>query len=221
MTKANNFLQSISLLPSKPELSYIELPNPRDISVKFPTKTPDFGKIKEFGKILRKSHFNQLVLGKRIGEKVQLKPIQFLTDLLPPPYPPQFKYKPDIKEFNWSTFAEPHQELTTEKVIEKQKISEEKLKKMQPPRDYPSSAQSEILMPKVPTQSIIPIQTASQYSRSLPVPTQNTLNDSEKTAYAELITLLQKKDRSHDPRLQLKIEQILSEFPNLCNFLKA
>lgn len=222
--RTNNLLQILNNLPTKPDLQHIELPNPRDLTLKFVSKPPDFSKIKEFGKSLKKNHFNQLVLGKRCGEKTQVKPIQFLTDLLPPPYPPQFKYKPEIKLSDWGAFLEPHQELNTEKVIEKQKAFEEKLKKMQPPRDYAPSAQTEIMMPKTPMQIIqpvMPIQSTTQFPRNLAMPTQSSLSEDEKTAFTELLALLQKKDRSHDPRLQLKIEHLLNQYPNLCSYLKS
>lgn len=219
--KANGILQALTLLPQKPDIQYIELPKHRELNVKFAVKSPDFAKIKDYGKAIRKNHFNQLVHGKRFGEKPQVKAVQYLTDLLPPPYPPQFKFKSEIKKEDLMVFAEPHQELTVIKVQEKQKAFEEKMKKLQPPGGYVASAPVEIMMPKAPIQQIVPIQQApQQYTRNLTLPVQSPLTDVEKNAFNELAALLQKKDRSHDPRLQYRIEQILSDYPNLCSYLK-
>ncbi|OMJ87968.1 hypothetical protein SteCoe_10204 [Stentor coeruleus] len=223
--KANTFLKTLASLTSIQPIPSIDLPIPRDINIKFPAKTPDFNKIKDFSKILKKNHSNQLILSKRVGEKIQVKPIQFLTDLLPPPYPPQFKYKVDIKVSDWSSFNEAHQELTTEKVLEKQKIFEEKIKKSLPPNGYVPSNQNEIMMPKAPIQPMMPIQQTiqqtmnTQFTRNIAAP-QNFLNDSERKAYNELANLIQKKDRSQDPRLQLRIDQILGDYPSFANYLK-
>jgi hypothetical protein len=219
--KANSILQSLTSLPQKPDIQYIELPKIRDLNSKFAVKGPDYGKIKEFGKNLRKNHANQLVLGKRFGEKNLVKPIQFLTDFLPPPYPALFKFKPEFKKDDWMTFAEPLQELITAKVQERQRNFEDKLKKLQPPSGYAPTAQVEIMMPKAPIQQMVPMQPPpQQFTRSLALPAQTTLNDAEKMAFNELAGLLQKKDRSYDPRLQVRIEHILSDYPNLVNFLK-
>ena len=220
-SKGNSILTLMTSLPKKPDIQYIELPKARDLSNKFPSKSPDFEKIKEFSKGLKKIHSNQLVLGKRFGEKTQVKPIQYLTDLLPPPYPPQFKFKPEFKKDEWMVFAEPHQELNTIKVQERQRVFEEKLKKAQPPQGYAPTAQVEIMMPKAPIQQMVPMHNQQQqYTRSMTLPSQTTLNDAEKKAFYELVELLQKKDRSYDPRIQFKIEGILSDYPNLMSYLK-
>ena len=220
--KAAALLPLIASLNSRPDFQYVELPNPRDLSLKFPAKAPDLTKIKEFSKNLKKNHFNQIVLSRRFGEKTQVKPIQFLTDLLPPPYPPQFKYKSEIKASDWVSFAEPHQELTADKVIEKQKGFEDKLKKTVQPRDYIPNVQQEMIMPKPIQQPMpVPVPAQSQYPRNLMLPNQNNLTEPEKGAFTELVALLQKKDRSQDPRLQLRIEQLLSDYPNLCSYFKS
>ena len=223
-SKASVLLPIIASLNSRPDLQYVELPNPRDLSLKFPAKAPDFAKIKEFSKNLKKSHFNQIVLSRRFGEKTQVKPIQFLTDLLPPPYPPQFKYKSEIKATDWVIFAEPHQEFTADKVIEKQKIFEDKLKKVVQPRDYAPSAQTEMMMPKPMSQPMpmsMPAPAAAQYPRNLMLPNQSNFTEPEKEAFSELVVLLQKKDKSQDPRLKLRIDQLLNEYPNFCSYNKS
>ena len=219
--KANSILSAMTSLPQKPDIQYIEIPKSRDLNSKFPNRAPDFEKIKEVSKVVKKNHSNQLVLGKRFGEKSQVKPSQYLTDLLPPPYPPQFKFKPEFRKDEWMVFAEPHQELNTIKVQEKQRVIEEKLKKVQPPQGYAPTAQVEIMMPKAPIQQMVPMHTQQQqYTRSMTLPSQTTLNDAEKKAFYELVELLQKKDRSYDPRIQFKIEGILSDYPNLMSYLK-
>lgn len=222
--KANTFLKTLASLNNTQSIPSIDLPIPRDINIKFPAKAPDFNKTKDFSKTLKKNHSNQLILSKRVGEKIQVKPIQFLTDLLPPPYPPQFKYKVDIKVSDWSSFNEAHQELTTEKVLEKQKVFEEKIKKSLPPSGYVPSNQNEIMMPKAPIQPMMPMQQTmnnTQFTRNIAAPPQNFLNDSERKAYNELANLMQKKDRSQDPRLQLRIDQILGDYPSFVNYLKS
>lgn len=220
--KAASLLLLLNTVPIKPELQFVELPNPRDLILKFPSKNPDFGKIKEFGKNLKKNHFNQLVNCKRFGEKTQVKATQFLTDLLPPPYPPQFKYKSEIRLAEWSTFNESYQEFTADKVIEKLKVTEDKMKKVQPPQNYTPNVQNDMMakqnMQPMPS---MPVQPPNHQPRNVMLQSQNNFTDAEKSAYNELLALLQKKDKSQDPRLQLRIEQLLSEYPNLCSYLKS
>ena len=65
-----------------------------------------------------------------------------------------------------------------------------------------------------------PVMPSAPQPMMMAPPPSGMFSDAERMAYQEIQILRQKIDRTNDPRLQQKIEQILNENPNLCNFLK-
>ncbi|CAG9329067.1 unnamed protein product [Blepharisma stoltei] len=229
--RAMKLLQTLKLAPIKVEVSTIELPYPKDLNERFPEQKPDFEKIKEFKKAVRKGHQNQLITSKRVGDRIQVKTFQSLTDLLPPPYKALFKCKTKTSGKEWNVLSEESQEFVPELTMEYQKKAEDKHSSAQPSRE-PIPVIPPVVADVVPAKSIVtqpvsapaPVPQSVVPPQSAPRPTVSSptsmFTDVEKNAFSDLMQLLEKKDRSHDPRLQLKIEQILNEFPNLCSYIK-
>lgn len=226
--KAQKILQTLKLVPIKIEIPNIQLPFPKDLTERFPEQKPDFEKIKDYKKSIWKGHLSQLVSNKRIGDKIQVKTFQSLNDLLPPPYKALFKLKTKVIATEWETLAEKNQEFAPELTLVSQKQSDDKHKSSAPARETIPSIippiQPEVIPPKnmAPAAPIIPAPVISAPVAPRPQVSSPTsmFSDAERNAFNELMGLLQKKDRSHDPRLQLKIEQILNEHPVLVDFIK-
>ena len=188
--RVENVLELLKKVPESAKPSSSSPKDPKELSQRFTKLTPEYQKIKEFQKNVKKSHKKEVVEGKRAGEKLEVKPIQFLTDLVPPPYPPLFKFKGDLK----SWWTREHQEFIPEVTLEKMQAEEERHRSQQVPQML-------------------------QYPRMYSM--QSNFSDAERNALQELMQLLQRKDRSHDPRLQLRIEHLLTEHPNLCEYISS
>lgn len=220
--RARGMAESLKL-NQNPDLTTPMLPEPRDLQARFPKLVPDLKKFKEVAKERRKAHMEQLVISERLGERVQVKAVHSLTDLLPPPFKPLFKHKFLSRPEEWYSFSQESIEFLPEILLEKKKETEDKEKKQHRESIARAPAPIDLFTPKAPIASVMPMApvmpTAPQPMMMAPPPT-GMFTDAERMAYQEIQILRQKIDRTNDPRLQQKIEQILNENPNLCNFLK-
>jgi hypothetical protein len=199
------------------EFTPVDLPHPRDLEARFIKTGVDFNKIKEFRKKVRKSQGEHLVLGERLGERVQLKPQHSLTDLLPPPYPALFKFKSSLSEADWKQFIIDNVEFQ-EILVSHKRTEAEELER----RNHLSTApqKPEEVKPQMAPYLYQPPQPAFSIQQPMYVSPMSMLSETEVVALQELKQLLLYKDKSQDPRLQIRIEQILSEHPSLVNLLK-
>lgn len=210
------------VLNSNPDLSTPSLLEPRDLAVRFPKLGVDHKKFKEVAKERRKAHMEQLVLCERLGERIQVKVIHSLTDLLPPPFKPLFKHKFLARPEEWYSSSQESIEFLPEILLEKKKETEDKEKKQHRETIARAPAPIDLFTPKAPMPAVMPMPSvmSSAPQPMMMAPPTGMFTDAERVAYQEIQILRQKIDRTNDPRLQQKIEQILNENPNLCNFLK-
>mmetsp|Transcript_32915 Transcript_32915/g.57570 ORF Transcript_32915/g.57570 Transcript_32915/m.57570 type:complete len:1245 (+) Transcript_32915:3258-6992(+) len=199
------------------DLTPVELPHPRELGARFAKTAIDFRHIKEFRKKVRKAQSEHLVIGERFGERVQVKPQHTLTDLLPPPYPALFKFKNSLSEADWRVFLVDNVEFQDILVSRKRAEAEDSER-----RHHISSAPPKPEEVKPPITPYLYQQPQPTYPMHQPMfaSQMSMLSDIEVLALQELKQLLLFKDKSQDPRLQIRIEQILSEHPNLVNLLK-
>ena len=241
LPRASYYLSLMTQIPESIDPTSFDLPHPRGLSERFTLLQTDPRKLIEFQDKSKRAQREQLVLCERLGERIQVKAIHSLTDLLPPPYPPLFRFKSDIEENEWTKISAELTEFVPEISSSAQKENEDREKKAaKPPVFTPAPVMPPMPMPMNPMypgmmqQGIPPPGIArppmpmhmEDYMRPtmMPqpiLPPSNLFSPEDHKAIEEIKRLLNLQNERADPRIQSRIAQILSEHPNVQPFIQS
>jgi len=248
LPRASYYLALMAQIPESVENSTVfDLPHPRGLAERFAPLQGDPRRLVEFQEKVRKAQREHLVLNERLGERVQVKAIHSLTDLLPPPYPPLFRYRNDIDESEWKVITAAQVEFVPEITTSVQKESEDREKKQAKPPAFPQPP----VMPQMPMAMNpmyagmmppgmmppgmappmarppgMPMHTEDYMApRMMPqqpmLPPSSFFSPEDHKAIEEIKRLLNLQNERADPRIQSKIAQILSEHPNVQPYIQS